>query len=43
MRGIPPGGNGIWGDITEIINRQRKRHRKAKDKLSSAIRRELHR
>ena len=39
MRSIPPGGNGIWGDITEILNRQRKRHRKAKDKLSSAIRR----
>ena len=38
MRGIPPTMDGIWGDITEILNRQ-KRHRKAKDKLSSAIRR----
>ena len=22
MRSIPPGGNGIWGDITEILNRE---------------------
>ena len=39
MRGIPPSVSGIWGDISDTLNRQKRRHKKAQEKLSSAVRR----
>ena len=38
MRGIPPTMDGIWGEILDTLNRQKKRHKKAQEKLSSAVR-----
>ena len=37
MRGIPPELDGIWGDITDTFNRQRRRHRRAQDKMRVTI------
>lgn len=39
MRGIPPELDGIWGDITDTFNRQRRRHRRAQDKMRVTINR----
>ena len=27
MRGIPPDADGVWGEISDTLNRQRRRHR----------------
>ena len=30
MRGSPPTTEGIWGEISDTLNRQKRRHRRAK-------------
>lgn len=37
MRGIPPEADGVWGEITDTLNRQRRRHRKTVDKMRRTI------
>ena len=37
MRGIPPEADCVWGEITDTLNRQRRRHRKTVDKMRRTI------
>jgi two-component system phosphate regulon sensor histidine kinase PhoR len=37
MRGIPPEVDGVWGEITDTLNRQRRRHSKTVDKMRRTI------
>lgn len=39
MRGIPPDIDGVWGEITDTLNRQRRRHRRAQEKMRGTIKR----
>jgi two-component system phosphate regulon sensor histidine kinase PhoR len=39
LRGIPPEVDGVWGEITDTLNRQRRRHRRAQDKMRVTINR----
>ncbi len=39
MRGSPPTTDGIWGEISDTLNRQKRRHRRAKEKMRHTINR----
>ena len=39
MRGIPPEADGVLGEITDTLNRQRRRHRRTQDKMRATINR----
>ncbi|MBT7258099.1 MAG: DUF3329 domain-containing protein, partial [Porticoccaceae bacterium] len=39
MRGIPPDAGGVWGEISDTLNRQRRRHRRALKKMRHTIKR----
>jgi two-component system phosphate regulon sensor histidine kinase PhoR len=39
MRGIPPDTNGVWGEISDTLNRQRRRHRRTQEKMRRTINR----
>lgn len=39
MRGIPPDTDGVWGEFTDTLNRQRRRHKRAQEKMRRTIRR----
>ncbi|MDG2500943.1 MAG: phosphate regulon sensor histidine kinase PhoR [Porticoccaceae bacterium] len=39
MRGIPPETDGVWGEISDTLNRQRRRHRRAQEKMRKTINR----
>ncbi len=39
MRGLPPEADGLWGEITDTLNRQRRRHRRSEDKMRLTINR----
>lgn len=39
MRGIPPDAGGVWGEISDTLNRQRRRHRRALEKMRRTIKR----
>ena len=39
MRGIPPDADGVWGEISDTLNRQRRRHRRAQEKMRRTINR----
>ena len=39
MRNIPPDADGIWGEVADTLNRQRRRHKKSAEKLRTLIRR----
>jgi two-component system phosphate regulon sensor histidine kinase PhoR len=39
MRGIPPDASGVWGEISDTLNRQRRRHRRAQEKMRLTINR----
>lgn len=39
MRGLPPEIDGLWGEITDTLNRQRRRHRRSQDKMRLTINR----
>ena len=39
MRGLPPEADDLWGEITDTLNRQRRRHRRSEDKMRLTINR----
>ena len=39
MRGLPPEIDGLWGEITDTLDRQRRRHRRSQDKMRLTINR----
>jgi two-component system phosphate regulon sensor histidine kinase PhoR len=39
MRNIPPNVDGVWGEVADTLNRQRRRHKKSSEKLRTLIRR----
>ena len=39
MRGIPPDADGVWGEISDTLNRQRRRHRRTQEKMRRTINR----
>ena len=39
MRGIPPETDGVWGEVSDTLNRQRRRHRRTQEKMRKTIRR----
>jgi two-component system phosphate regulon sensor histidine kinase PhoR len=39
MRGIPPDADGVWGEISDTLNRQRRRHRRGQEKMRRTINR----
>jgi len=39
MRGIPPDTDGVWGEISDTLNRQRRRHRRTQEKMRRTINR----
>ena len=39
MRGIPPEMDGVWGEISDTLNRQRRRHRRTQEKMRKTIKR----
>lgn len=39
MAGIPPDADGVWGEITDTLNRQRRRHRRGQEKMRRTINR----
>ena len=39
MRGIPPETDGVWGEISDTLNRQRRRHRRTQEKMRKTINR----
>jgi two-component system phosphate regulon sensor histidine kinase PhoR len=39
MRDIPPDADGVWGEISDTLNRQRRRHRRSQSKMRSTIKR----
>jgi len=39
MRGIPPDTDGVWGEFADTLNRQRRRHKRAQEKMRRTIRR----
>ena len=39
MWGLPPEADGLWGEITDTLNRQRRRHRRSEDKMRLTINR----
>jgi two-component system phosphate regulon sensor histidine kinase PhoR len=39
MRGIPPDTDGAWGEFADTLNRQRRRHKRAQEKMRRTIRR----
>ena len=39
MRGIPPETDGVWGEISDTLNRQRRRHRRTQEKMRKTIKR----
>lgn len=41
MRGSPPDSDGVWGEISDTLNRQRRRHRRAKEKMRQTITRTM--
>ena len=41
MRGFPPDTDGVWGEISDTLNRQRRRHRRNQAQRSGARRQVL--
>ena len=39
MGGIPPEMDGVWGEISDTLNRQRRRHRRTQEKMRKTIKR----
>jgi two-component system, OmpR family, phosphate regulon sensor histidine kinase PhoR len=39
MRGIPPDVDGVWGEISDTLNRQRRRQRRTQEKMRRTINR----
>ena len=39
MRGVPPDMDGVWGELADTLNRQRRRHRGTQEKMRRAINR----
>ena len=39
MRSIPPDTDGVWGEFADTLNRQRRRHRRAQEKMRRTIKR----
>ena len=39
MRGIPPDTDGVWGEISDTLNRQRRRHRRTQERMRRTIKR----
>jgi two-component system phosphate regulon sensor histidine kinase PhoR len=39
MRGFPPDADGVWGEISDTLNRQRRRHRRTQDRMRRTINR----
>jgi len=39
MRGTPPDTDGVWGEISDTLNRQRRRHRRTQEKMRRTINR----
>ena len=39
MRGIPPETDGVWGEISDTLNRQYRRHRRTQEKMRKTIKR----
>lgn len=39
MRGVPPDMDGVWGELADTFNRQRRRHRATQEKMRRAINR----
>ena len=39
MRGIPPDTDGVYGEISDTLNRQRRRHRRTQEKMRRTINR----
>ena len=39
MRNIPPDTDGVWGEFADTLNRQRRRHRRAQEKMRRTIKR----
>ena len=39
MRGIPPDADGVWGEISDTLNRQRRRHRRTQERMRRTINR----
>ena len=39
MRGVPPDMDGVWGELADTFNRQRRRHRGTQEKMRRAINR----
>ena len=37
MRGIPPETDGVWGEISDTLSRQRRRHRRTQEKMRKTI------
>ena len=37
MRGIPPETYGVWGEISDTLSRQRRRHRRTQEKMRKTI------
>ena len=41
MRSAPPDTDGVWGEISDALNRQKRRHRRTKKKMSNTITRTM--
>ena len=39
MRGFPPDADGCWGEISDTLNRQRRRHRRTQERMRRTINR----
>ena len=39
MRGFPPDADGVWGEISDTLNRQRRRHRRTQERMRRTINR----
>ena len=39
MRGFPPDTDGVWGEISDTLNRQRRRHRRTQERMRRTINR----
>jgi two-component system phosphate regulon sensor histidine kinase PhoR len=39
MRGFPPDADGVWGEISDTLNRQRRRHRRNQERMRRTINR----
>ena len=39
MNGLPPDADGVWGEISDTLNRQRRRHRRTQERMRRTINR----